>query len=75
MGDLATSVQRDFGEAASATGHERRKPQARMRLRAWGPETAAGSGDYVAASAVTEAHAVPGLHRDRGLTLQGLEQP
>jgi hypothetical protein len=35
-----------------------------------GPETASGSGDYVAASTAIGARAVQRLHRDRGLTLQ-----
>jgi hypothetical protein len=36
-----------------------------------GPETASGSGDYVAASALTEAYAVGRLYHDRRLTLRG----
>ena len=42
-----------------------------MRATRLGPETASGSGDYVAASALTEAYAVGRLYRDRRLTLRG----
>ena len=40
-----------------------------------GPETASGSGDYVAASALTEAYAVGRLYHDRRLTLRGAGRP
>ena len=46
-----------------------KKPQARRHTHL-GPETASGSGDYVAASTAIGARAVQRLHRDRGLTLQ-----
>jgi hypothetical protein len=51
------------------------EPQARMRRHAWGLETASGSGDYVAASALTEVYAVGRLYHDRRLTLRGAGRP
>ena len=46
-----------------------KEPQARRHTHL-GPETASGSGDYVAASTAIGARAVQRLHRDRGLALQ-----
>ena len=58
-----------FGRNRGNEGATCKEPQARRHTHL-GPETASGSGDYVAASTAIGARAVQGLHRDRGLTLQ-----
>ena len=58
-----------FGRNRGNEGATCKEPQARRHTHL-GPETASGSGDYVAASTAIGARAVQRLHRDRGLTLQ-----
>ena len=58
-----------FGRNRGDEGATCKKPQARRHTHL-GPETASGSGDYVAASTAIGARAEQRLHRDRGLTLQ-----
>src|SRR5215831_18049664 len=57
-----------FGRNRGNEGATCKEPQARRHTHL-GPETASGSGDYVAASTIG-ARAVQRHHRDRGLTLQ-----
>ena len=58
-----------FGRNRGNEGTTCKEPQARRHTHL-GPETASGSGDYVAASTAIGARALQRLHRDRGLTLQ-----
>ena len=58
-----------FGRNRGNEGATCKEPQARRHTHL-GPETASGSGDYVAASTAIGARPVQRLHRDRGLTLQ-----
>src|SRR6516162_7093605 len=58
-----------FGRNRGNEGTTCKEPQTRRHTHL-GPETASGSGDYVAASTAIGARAVQRLHRDRGLTLQ-----
>ena len=58
-----------FGRNRGNEGTTCKEPQARRHTHL-GPETASGSGDYVAASTAIGARALQQLHRDRGLTLQ-----
>jgi hypothetical protein len=59
------------GAGCDAAHRFQTEPQARRHTRL-GPETAAGSGDYVAASTQSEACAGQRHHCDRGLTLQAM---